>query len=164
MKTDELFFERAGMDRARVENLVSDALHGADDGELFLEYRQSESLAFDDGRLKSASFDTMQGCGLRGVAGETTGYAHASELSEDAIARAAEVVRAVRAGHDGEIDVAPRATNRRLYGDRNPAGEIAFGEKVRLLEEMNEYARGLDSRVVQFSASISGQWQAVQIS
>ena len=163
MKTDELFFERAGMDRARVENLVSDALRCADDGELFLEYRQSESLAFDDGRLKSASFDTMQGCGLRSVAGETTGYAHASELSEDAIARAAEVVRAVRAGHDGEIDVAPRATNRRLYGDRNPAGEIAFGEKVRLLEEMNEYARALDSRVVQFSASILGQWQAVQI-
>ena len=50
--TDELFFTRAGMDRSRVQTIVDDALNGADDGELFLEYRQSESLAFDDGRLR----------------------------------------------------------------------------------------------------------------
>ena len=82
--TDELFFTRAGLDQARVEAIVTESLNGADDGELFLEYRQSESLVFDDGRLKSASFDTSQGFGLRAIAGESTGYAHASELSEDA--------------------------------------------------------------------------------
>jgi len=38
--TDDLFFNRAGLDRNRVEALVDDALGGADDGELFLEYRQ----------------------------------------------------------------------------------------------------------------------------
>ncbi len=161
--TDTLFFERAGMDRGRIETLVSDALSGADDGELFLEYRQSEGLAFDDGRLKSASFDTTQGFGLRGVSGEATGYAHASELSEDAIARAADTVRSVRAGRGGAADVGPQATNRSLYGDTNPLGEFDFAEKVRLLEEMNAYARALDPRVAQFSASISGEWQAVQI-
>ena len=87
--TDDLFFTRTGMDPGRVQSTVSDALDGTDDGELFLEYCQSESLTFDDGRLKSASFDTTQGFGLRGVVGEATGYAHASELSEAAIARAA---------------------------------------------------------------------------
>ena len=59
-----------------------------DDGELFLEYSQSESVALDDGRIKSAAFDTTQGFGLRAVAGEAAGYAHASELSEAAIRRA----------------------------------------------------------------------------
>ncbi len=49
--TDELFFTRAGLDQRRVEAIVTESLHGADDGELFLEYRQSESLVFDDGRL-----------------------------------------------------------------------------------------------------------------
>ena len=87
-RTDELFFTRAGLDRTRVERIVGDALKGADDGELFLEYSQSESLAYDDGRLKSASFDTTQGFGLRSIAGEAAGYAHASELSEDANAGA----------------------------------------------------------------------------
>ncbi len=93
--TDELFFERTGMDPGRVEAIVAQALAGMDDGELFLEYSQSESLALDDGRIKSASFDTTQGFGLRAVAGEAAGYAHASDLSEAAIRRAAATVRAV---------------------------------------------------------------------
>ena len=84
--SDELFFTRAGLDRGRIEGVVDEALGEADDGELFLEYRQSEALVFDDGQLKSASFDTSQGFGLRAVAGEATGYAHAAELSEAAIA------------------------------------------------------------------------------
>jgi TldD protein len=58
LQTDRLFFDATGMDRSRVERLVGEALKDADDGELFLEYCQSESFAFDDGRLKSASFDT----------------------------------------------------------------------------------------------------------
>ena len=97
--TDELFFTRAGLERSRVESIFGDALNGADDGELYLEYAQSESLVFDDGRLKNASFDTARGFGLRAVAGETSGYSHASELSEDALRRAAVTVRAVHAGH-----------------------------------------------------------------
>jgi hypothetical protein len=61
--TDALFFERTGMDPGRIEALVDQSLAGMDDGELYLEYSQSESLALDDGRIKSASFDTTQGGG-----------------------------------------------------------------------------------------------------
>src|SRR6476660_7299816 len=81
---EDLFFLQTGMERNRVQGLVDRTLHGADDGELFLEYRQTESFAFDDGRLKAATYDTTQGFGLRAVAGEATGYDHASELSEAA--------------------------------------------------------------------------------
>ena len=100
-KTDQLFFEKAGMDRDRINGIVDGALKGADDGELFLEYRQSESLSYDDGRLRSASFDTTQGFGLRAIADEAVGYSHASELSEAAIKRAAETVTAVHSGYSG---------------------------------------------------------------
>jgi TldD protein len=110
----DLFFNRTGMDRGRVQGLVDSSLKGADDGELYLEYRQSESFAFDDGRLKAASFDTMQGFGLRAVAGEATGYAHASELSEDAIRRAGDTVKAVASGHSVSLAQPPQRTNKRL--------------------------------------------------
>jgi len=85
--TDDIFFNRTGMSQTNVENIVKDALNGADDGELFLEYNQSEAFVFDDGQLKNASFDTMQGFGLRAIANETAGYSHASELTEDALKR-----------------------------------------------------------------------------
>ena len=158
-----LLFERAGLDQGRVQTIVGDALRGCDDGELFLEYCQSESLVMDDGRIKSANFDTNQGCGLRAVAGEQTGYAHASELNEAAIARAGAAVQAVRAGHDGAMSQAPLATNQSLYPDDNPLGEISFADKVTFLGEMDAYARANDERVRQVSVSLSGEWQAIEI-
>ena len=161
--TDELFYARAGLDRTRLETLVNNAMSGADDGELFLEYRQSEALAFDDGRLKSASFDTMQGFGLRAIAGEAAGYAHASELSEEAIKRASGTVKAVQAGYGGTMSDAPQQTNAQLYGAVNPLSEVAFETKVKVLEQIDAYLRAKDPRVKQVSASLLGNWQAVQI-
>lgn len=160
--TDDLFFTRAGLDRGHVQDIVDDSLGGADDGELFLEYRQSENIVFDDGQVKSAAFDTTQGFGLRAVSGETTGYSHASELSEDAIRRAGETVKTVRSGKGGTI-ANPPGTNQHLYRDDNPLGLVDFDTKVKLLADMDAYARAADDRVVQVTANLIGNWQAVEI-
>jgi len=48
--------DRAGLDRDQMRKEVTRGLAGADDGELFLEYRQSEGLMFDNGRLKQATY------------------------------------------------------------------------------------------------------------
>ena len=161
--TDDLFFARTGMDRDRVSRIVEQALNTADDGELFLEYRQSESVAFDDGRVRSASFDTSHGFGLRFVTEDATGYAHSSEMTEAAIRRAAATAQAVRGGDSGAFADAPAPTDRNLYTDDNPLGEIPFENKVKLLAEIDAYARGKDNRVRQVAASLAGEWQAVQI-
>ena len=162
-QTDDLFFNRGGLDRYRIESIAGDALSGADDGELFLEYCQSESVSYDDGRVRSASFDTTQGFGLRAVSGDAAGYAHSSEVSEVAVQRAAQTVKAVRAGHGGTYADAPLQTNTGLYTERNPLGEVAFEDKVALLSEIDRYLREKDPRVAQVMASISGEWQAIQI-
>jgi TldD protein len=158
---EELFFSH--LDRNRVQALIDDALHGCDDGELFLEYCQSESVSFDDGKLKSASFDTNQGFGLRAVCGEATGYAHASELSEAALRRCATAVQAVRAGHQGTLDAPPPRTNQSRYRDVNPLGEGDLKAKVDLLAEIDAYARGRDKRVRQVMISLTGSRQVVAI-
>ena len=155
--------DRAGLDRGKVRQLIGRGLEGADDGELFLEYKQAEALTFDSGRLKQASYDTSQGFGLRAVKDEAVGYAHASDVSEAALARAAEAVRAVKGGHSGKYAEAPGRTNRKLYGDDNPLGEPAFEAKVKLLETMDAYARAKDPRVRQVTASIAATWQVVEI-
>ena len=162
-KTEDLFFNRAGLDRSRVEGIIGESLRNADDGELFLEYQQSENFVFDDGQLKNANFDTSQGFGLRAVAGEMSGYAHASELSEEALLRAGDTIKAVQVGYDGTMAQGPAQTNQSLYMEDNPLNQTPFETKVRLLSGMDAYARGLDERIRQFSASLSGSWQAVQI-
>ena len=155
--------DRAGLDRGKVRQIMGRGLEGADDGELFLEYRQAEALTFDNGRLKQASYDTVQGFGLRAVKDEAVGYAHASDLSEAAIARAAEAVRAVKGGHSGTYAEAPARTNRKLYSDENPLGSPAFDAKVKLLELIDAYAREKDPRVRQVTASVAANWQVVEI-
>jgi TldD protein len=160
---DGLFFAKGGLDRRKTEKLVDEALAGCDDGELFLEYEQSESLTFDDGKLKSASFDTTQGFGLRTVAGEATGFAHASALDEAALKRAVATVKAVRAGHTGRADESPRGTNRLLYADDNPIDTEAFARKVALLQEIDAYVRGKEPKARQVSVSLAGSWQVVEI-
>ncbi len=138
-------------------------LDGADDGELFLEYRQSEMLVFDNGRLKQATYDTAQGFGLRAVKDEAVGYAHASDVSDEALSRAADAVRAVKGGYSGSYAAPPPRSNVRLYGDDNPLGSPAFDRKVRLLENIDAYARAKDPRVRQVSASLGASWQIVEI-
>src|SRR5436190_5840018 len=112
--------DRAGLDPAAVRQQIARGLEHADDGELYLEYAQSEVLLFDNGRLKQAGYDTHQGFGFRAVKGEAVGYAHSCELSQEALARAAEAVRAVNGGYSGSYSEPPSHTNVRLYSDDSP--------------------------------------------
>ncbi|MBY6048143.1 metalloprotease TldD [Vannielia litorea] len=139
------------------------ATDGAEDGELFLERRASESLVFEDGRVKTASFDTSEGFGLRAVKGETSGYAHSTELSEKALLRAAETARLAVGDGGGVLAPGPQATNRRLYGDADPIEGVEFPVKIETLAEIDAFTRDLDSRVVQVSASLSAALQEVVI-
>ena len=163
--TDQLFFERsaAGLERSAAERLLQGALAGTDDGELFLEYRESEMISLDDRVIRSASFDTSSGFGLRAVLGDEAAYAHSDEISEAALKRAAATVGMVRAGRSGVLADRPRATNVRLYSDANPLHEAEFAARAAILSEIDAYARGSDARVVQVMASLAAEWQAVQI-
>ena len=136
-------------DRAAATNILSDAVNGADDGELYVERSRTESFVFDDGRLRSAAYDTGQGFGLRVVAGEASGYAHASELTIAAIKRAADTASAAKRGYSGSLADAPRPTNRRLYAPIDPTDAPEFTVKTGLMAEIDAWVRAKDPRVVQ---------------
>ena len=122
----------------------------------------SEAFSVDDNRLKAASFDTTHGFGLRAVNGEAIGFAHATDLSMDALERAAASLSPVLSGHSGTWASGPMGTGKALYMDANPLDGAEFADKVKLLEEINAYARAKDSRAASFG--IAGRWwQAVSI-
>ena len=161
MNTDLLSLFDA--DEASVQAVLRDTLANADDGELFIEHAQAESLSFDNGRLKGGSFNTDQGFGLRAVSGEAVGYAHSGEMSLSALKRAADAAGAVTRGHSGTYAEAPQGPNRKLYGADNPIGSPSFEEKVKLLTEIDAYLRAKDPKVRQVTASVAASWQVVNI-
>ena len=156
------FIYRDALSPEAAQRLTAQALGRADDGELYLQYRRAEAFGFDDGRLKTASYDTQAGFGLRAVAGETTAFAHANELSEAAIRRAAETMTLI------DPSAAPKAapparTNRHLYTDADPLDLVPFADKVNLCQRIDAAARARDPRVAQVSVGLSGSWSVVEI-
>jgi TldD protein len=151
------------LDPDAARRLTAQALAGCDDGELYLQYLASESFGFDDGRLKTADFNTQAGFGLRGVAGETTAFAHANELSEAAIRRAGETMSLLEGGASTTPAPSPRQSNVRLYTDSDPLSLIPFARKVALCQEIDAAARARDPRVSQVSVGLSGSWGVVEI-
>ncbi|WP_375402782.1 metalloprotease TldD [uncultured Sphingomonas sp.] len=160
--TDPRRFLYRDLDPARAQALAAQALGAADDGELYLQYRRSEAFGFDDGRLKTASYDTHGGFGLRAVSGETTAFAHANELSEAAIKRAAETMTLIDPA-TGPKAGPPQGTNRHLYTDGDPLDLVPFADKVNLCQRIDAAARARDPRVAQVSVGLSGSWSVVEI-
>ncbi|AUW57543.1 metalloprotease TldD [Sphingobium sp. SCG-1] len=157
------FLYRDGLlDPDGARRLTAQALDKCDDGELYLQYRASESFGFDDGRLKTADYSTDAGFGLRGVSGEMTGFAHANDISEAAIRRAAETLTLLDPT-TGTPAAPPQRTNRHLYTDANPMEIVPFAEKVALCAEIDAAARARDPRVAQVSVSLAGSWSVVEV-
>ena len=153
-------FETA-LDPERTLALLKGAAEGADDGELFLERSRSESLVFDDGRIRAASFDASEEFGLRAVRGEAAGYAHAGEISDAALR--APPKPAVRQGVGAAWRPARAPPMRACMPMPIRSTARDFAAKTALLSEIDAFARARDPRVVQVMASITGEWQAVQI-
>src|SRR6056297_768741 len=151
------------LDRDAALRHLRAATNGADDGELFLERRRAEALAFDDGRLRTASYDASEGFGLRAVHGEVTGYAHSSDISAPALARAVETARLAVGAGGATLAAGPEPTNRRLYSDADPIAGAGFPVKIETLREIDAFTRALDPRLVQVTASLAAACQEVVI-
>ena len=161
--TEKLFFSNSDLNDSKIDKIVSDSLLKADDGELYLEFCESESFVYDDQRLKSASFDVSKGFGLRAISNESTGYAHSSDINESSLKKASNTVNFVTKGNQASFNSNFNRTNKKLYNDLNPINSSLFSEKVETLKKIDEYARKQNPNVKQVSAALNGEWQVVRI-
>ncbi|MEG3172791.1 metalloprotease TldD [Sphingomonas sp. ZB1N12] len=156
------FLYRDTLDPEQAQALTAKALDKADDGELYLQYRKAEAFGFDDGRLKTASYDTSSGFGLRAVSGEMTAFAHSNEMTPAAIRRAAETMALIEPGIAAKAGP-PQGTNRHRYTAADPLDLVPFADKVNLCQTIDAAARARDPRVAQVSVSLSGTWSVVEV-
>ncbi|MGN7678383.1 MAG: metallopeptidase TldD-related protein [Anaplasma sp.] len=157
---EKVFFAR--VDKEKLGPLVRDTLQHADGGELFLEFCNSEALSIENGIVKSSDFSFRSGFGLRAFREDSTTIACSSEISDDEIRKAASLVKNAGDGRaTNVVDLCPPGAS--LYPRENPVGEMAFVEKVKILQDIDEYLRGANPHVVQVKVSISTQWQVVHI-
>src|SRR5881394_931029 len=162
MTADPRRFLYRSLDPAGASRLAAKHLSGHDDGELYLQYSASEAFGFDDGRLKTADYNSSSGFGLRGVTGETTAFAHANEISEAAIERAAATLKLLDPAK-GLPAPPPARTNQAMYGADDPLSLVPFAEKVALCQKIDAAARARDPRVCQVSVALAASWSVIDI-
>ena len=162
--TDNIFFHQTDINKQKTISLVQDTLHNAEDGDLFFEFVENETLSFDDGRLKSATYNQKSGFGFRGVSGEVDIFARSDQLSTDSLIRASKLVKKIKSNYSGNTNISSKNLNNNyLYINKNPIEETNIKQKIDLLEKIDNYARKSNKLVRQVFANISLTWQAVQI-
>src|SRR5436189_5659642 len=162
MTADPRHFLYRSLDPDGARRLAASHLAAHDDGELYLQYCASEAFGFDDGRLKTADYNSASGFGLRGVSGETTAFAHANEISAAAIERAAATLKLLDPAQ-GQAAPPPARTNQAMYGAEDPLSLVPFADKVALCEKINAAARARDPRVAQLSIALAASWSVIDI-
>jgi len=157
------FFKDTDLTRQEADRLVSETLKNCDDGELFFESSKNESFVLDDTKIKNTSYDTSLGYGLRAVTDDVTAYSHSNEISKKSLTEASKSLLSNLKNKNGKISTSPQRSNSKMYSDVNPIEAKPFGEKVSILKKVDEYLRKKDSLIKQVSASISGEYQEIEI-
>ena len=157
------FFNETDLTRKEAEQLVSETLKNCDDGELFFENSKSESFVLDDNKIKNTNYDSSIGYGLRAVTDDVTSYSHSNEISKKSLTEASKNLLASLKNKNGKSDITPQRSNSKMYSDVNPIEAKSFSEKISILKNVDEYLRKKDSLVKQVTASISGEYQEIEI-
>ena len=150
-------------DDTKIASKIDDSLSNFDDGELFVEETFSENVTFDDNKVKSASFDNEKGFGLRGVTGDSVSFYHSSELDDKNVDKALKLLKKKKNANKNLDTNNQLKKNEKLYEPHNPINDFKLDEKIKILENINNYARKLDSAVKEVSVSLNGNYQNVEI-
>ena len=161
------FRDRYGMDDRSLTRALDAALERkVDYADLYFEYTVQDSVALEEGIVKSGSRHLEQGVGVRTQVAERQGYAHSDEVTVENLELAAATARAISESPSKTTAVAVQGTGanaRNLYPVELSPTEVPVSKKVELLEAIDVYAHGRDSRVKQVMASIVTQHQTVLI-
>ncbi len=157
------FFTKTDLSRKDAESIISETLNKCDDGELYLENSKSESIMLDDNKIKSSSYSSDLGYGLRAVTGEVVAYSHSNEISKNSLKQSANNLSSTLKSKKGIYNHEILKTNEKFYEDVNPIERKSLNSKLELLKEVNDYTRAKGGIVQQVTASFAGEHKSIEI-
>ncbi|MBZ4201193.1 MAG: metalloprotease TldD [Methylotenera sp.] len=155
----------ANLDLSQLQSVLGDMMsHQIDYADLYFQYSRSESWGLEEGQVKSGNFSIDQGVGVRAVSGEKTAFAYSDDISLSALQAAAKASKAIaNQGGDHSASALIARSHAPLYLGLDPIASLSAEAKVKLLERLESYARKIDARVKQVTASIAGEYEVVMV-
>ena len=157
------FFEKSDLSRTEAENIISETLKKCDDGELYLENTKSESIILDDDKIKNSSYNSDLGFGFRAVSDEVVAYSHSNEISKNSLKQSSDNLKSTLKSVKGIYNQSIPKSNKRYYENINPIEQKSLNEKIRILNDVNNYLRSKDNNVKQVTANFSGEQKSLEI-
>jgi TldD protein len=161
----KLLLEPAALDDASLQKLL-DSLFSQqiDYADIYFQQNIHESWYLEDSQVKTGSYSIDKGVGVRAISGEKTGFAYTDDVFLTSIEQAAKAAKSIALKGKSVIEkVESPAIIKPLYAAINPIDSLNQQQKIALLEKIDAYARGLDSRVIQVNASLSGLNEVVLV-
>ncbi len=159
------FFEKLGLTERLMERCLGEALSaGGEFADLYFEAVTSNSLAMDEGIVKTASQGMSVGCGVRVLSGERTGFAYTDDLSPERLLKAARTAALIATGPQQQrVQGFNETRTSQLYPVAGVSADAEIGEKLKLIERADKAARAFDSRIVQVRAGINDELRRILI-
>ena len=157
------FFKNSDLSRSDADNIVSDTLNKCDDGELYLENAKSESILLDDNKIKKSSYNSDLGFGFRAISGEVVAYSHSNEISKNSLKASANNLRSTLKSTQGIYNHSINKSNKKYYENINPIEQKTLSEKIKILNQVNDYLRSKNENVKQVTANFSGEQKSIEI-
>ena len=161
----ETLLAPASLDIANLQNVLGDMMsHKIDYADLYFQYSRSESWGLEEGQVKSGNFSIDQGVGVRAVSGEKTAFAYSDDITLSALQEAAKATKAIASlGGEQSVGKVIKRQASQLYLPQDPIASLSAEAKVKLLERLESYARKIDPRISQVTASIAGEYEVVMV-
>ncbi len=151
------------LDISTASSIVSDTLNKCDDGELYLEDSKSESIVLDDNKIKSSTYKSDLGYGLRAITGEVVAYSHSSDLSRKSLNESSKNLKSTLSSSNGTYNFEIKKTNKKYYSEKDPIEGKNFKSKIEILNQVNDYVRNKNNLVSQLTATLLGEHRAIEI-
>src|ERR1700744_389915 len=159
------FFEKLGLTERLMERCLGEALSaGGEFADLYFEAVTSNSLAMDEGIVKTASQGMSVGCGVRVLSGERTGFAYTDDLSPERLLKAARTAALIANGPQQQrVQGFTETRTTQLYPVAGASADAVISEKLKLIERADKAARAFDPRIVQVRASLNDELRRILI-
>ncbi|MDB5805424.1 MAG: hypothetical protein JWN73_2746 [Betaproteobacteria bacterium] len=161
---ESLLLTPNGLDAAKLTSVLDSMfLRKIDYADLYFQYVRSEGWSLEEGIVKSGSFNIEQGVGVRAVAGEKTAFAYSDAITLAALNDAAAATAAIARQGQSKSVKSGTGSAKKLYAPLDPLASLPADAKVKLLERVEQMARGIDPRVTQVMASLGGTYEVIMV-
>jgi TldD protein len=156
-----------GIATGDLERVLATALgRKADYADLYFEYRRNEGISLEEGLVKNCSQSTANGVGVRVLAQTKTGYAYTDDITIENLELAARTARYIAQDRQSQlpVSVGPRRGEAHdLYPVKVAVNDVSLDQKVALLYEIDNFARGLDQRIKNVFVSLASEYKVILV-